>query len=242
MDGKARPLACSPFNVRLQAVTVKHFNEAGFAVVPSVLASSECEALSERVQLCPSSGGTRSLLREVWCVEVVQRLREHEEVSKLLDPADVAVQCTYFEKSSSRNWLVPIHQDLSIPVAERVPDAGLTGWSNKEGALFVHAPVELLARLTAVRIHLDDCGEQDGPLRVVPGSHRSGIISPEAATVARQRTAEVACVVSRGGAMVMRPLLLHASSKATGRSRRRVLHFLFGPASLTHGLRWQYAA
>jgi hypothetical protein len=221
---------------------VEDFNEAGFVVVPGVLASSECEALSERVQLDPGSSGTRSLLREAWCIEVVQRLRKHEAVSKLLDPTDVAVQCTYFEKSSLRNWLVPIHQDLSIPVAERVPDAALTGWSNKEGSLFVHAPAELLARLTAVRVHLDDCGEQDGPLRVIPGSHRLGIISPQAATVARQPLAEVACVASKGAAMVMRPLLLHASSKASGRSRRRVLHFVFGPASLAHGLRWQYAA
>jgi ectoine hydroxylase-related dioxygenase (phytanoyl-CoA dioxygenase family) len=223
-------------------VTVERFNETGFLVVPGVLASSACDALSERVQLDPGSGGTRNLLREAWCIEVVQRLREHEVVTRLLAPTNVAVQCTYFEKSSSRNWLVPFHQDLSIPVADRVPDAALAGWSTKEGSLFVHAPVELLAQLTAVRVHLDDCGEQDGPLRVVPGSHRLGIASPEAVAVARRQVAEEACVAPKGAAMVMRPLLLHASSKALGRSRRRVLHFLFGPASLAHGLRWQHAA
>ena len=38
--------------------------------------------------------------------------------------------------------------------------------------------------------------------------------------------------------MLMRPLLLHASSKATGASRRRVLHFVFGPPALPHGLAW----
>jgi len=229
-------------NVRLQAVTVEHFNAFGFAVVPGVLTPSECEALWDLVQLDPSSGGTRNLLREDWCIEVVQQLRTQDALSKLLSPNDVAVQCTYFEKSSSRNWLVPIHQDRSIPVAERVSEGSLTGWSNKEGSLFVHAPVELLTRLTAVRVHLDDCCEQDGPLRVIPGSHRLGVVSPGAATAARQQVAEVACIASKGAAMVMRPLLLHASSKASGNSRRRVLHFLFGPASLPHGLRWQHAA
>jgi hypothetical protein len=32
---------------------------------------------------------------------------------------------------------------------------------------------------------------------------------------------------------------LHASSKATGTSRRRVLHFVFGPRALPYGLEWE---
>jgi hypothetical protein len=36
----------------------------------------------------------------------------------------------------------------------------------------------------------------------------------------------------------MRPLALHASSKATGTSRRRVLHIVFGPAEPGYGLQW----
>jgi hypothetical protein len=44
--------------------------------------------------------------------------------------------------------------------------------------------------------------------------------------------------VPRGGAMLMRPLLLHASSKAAADIPRRVLHFVFGPAQLPEGLRW----
>jgi hypothetical protein len=38
----------------------------------------------------------------------------------------------------------------------------------------------------------------------------------------------------------MRPLALHTSSKATGASRRRVLHFVFGPAELSYGLQWEH--
>jgi hypothetical protein len=153
----------------------------------------------------------------------------------------VAVQCTYFEKSASRNWLVPIHQDLSIPVARRVDEPSLRGWSEKEGALFVQAPAELLAQLVAVRLHLDACGADDGPVRVLPGSHRLGLIDPQAAVLMRSTGAEVTCEAEPGDALVMRPLLLHASSKATGRSRRRVLHFVFGPRVLTHGLAWRQA-
>jgi hypothetical protein len=60
--------------------------------------------------------------------------------------------------------------------------------------------------------------------------------------VARREVAEIACNAHRGSALVMRPLLLHASSKASGLSRRRVLHLLFGPRQLPHGLNWQHVA
>lgn len=139
------------------------------------------------------------------------------------------------------NWLVPVHQDLSIPVAERLPDASLRGWSEKEGSIYVQPPVDLLQQLVAVRLHIDSCGDHDGPLRVVPGSHTLGRVDPNAAASIRSRSLEIPCTGARGSALVMRPLLLHASSKATGSSLRRVLHFLFGPPSLPYGLRWQYA-
>ena len=93
--------------------------------------------------------------------------------------------------------------------------------------------------MIAIRVHLDPCKDDDGPLRVVPGSHLRGLIGPEEAV--RARAAEVACLTEQGDALVMRPLLLHASSKATGTSLRRVLHFRFGPPVLPYGLRWRHA-
>lgn len=218
------------------------FDDLGYAIVPEVLPSDECDAIAARVGPGHESVGSRSLLAHPWCTDLAARLRHHPALSTLIGAEDVAVQCTYFEKSASRNWLVPIHQDLSVPVAARVPDPHLAGWSLKEGALFVQAPTELLQRMVAVRLHLDACTARDGPLRVVPGSHRQGVIGPEAATRVRRETAEVDCVAPVGAALAMRPLLLHASSKASGDSRRRVLHFLFGPAHPPNGLRWQHAA
>ena len=34
-----------------------------------------------------------------------------------------------------------------------------------------------MSRLLTVRLHLDDCGNDNGPLRVVPSSHRRGFLS-----------------------------------------------------------------
>lgn len=131
-----------------------------------------------------------------------------------------------------------MHQDLSIPVADRVDARELRGWSDKDGSLFVQPPVSLLQTLLAVRLHLDPCQADDGPLRVVPASHTQGVLATDSAKALRDAAGDMACHADTGTALVMRPLLLHASSKTRGTSRRRVLHFVFGPAQLPWGLRW----
>jgi hypothetical protein len=218
------------------------FARAGFAIVPAVLSAGECADLAVTVlPTAAPSGGTRCLLSQPWCAALARRLRGHPMLSPLIPAELVAVQCTYFEKSAARNWLVPWHQDLSIPVAERVDDPALRGWTEKEGSLFVQAPAEILEQMVAVRVHLEACTVHDGPLRVVSGSHRRGRLTPEATVEIRAQGEEAVCSAERGDALVLRPLLLHASSKATGTSRRRVLHFLFGPRLLPLGLRWHHA-
>lgn len=210
-------------------------------MIAGVLTAEECAEIARRM---PSSGdpGGRHLLEADWCVAIAAAIRRHPRVAELIPPDYVAAQCLWFEKSVSTNWLVALHQDLGIPVAARSDDPALSGWSEKAGVLHVQPPVELLEQLIAIRLHLDDCDAGDGPLRVVPGSHRLGRLDPEAASRCRAERGEVACVAARGSVMAMRPLLLHASSRATGGSQRRVLHFLFGPRVLPHGLRWRYVA
>ncbi|HEU4922583.1 MAG TPA: phytanoyl-CoA dioxygenase family protein, partial [Burkholderiales bacterium] len=115
------------------------------------------------------------------------------------------------------------------------------GWSEKEGELFVQAPRELLDRLVAVRLHLDPCQEEDGPLQVVPRSHALGILAADASLRTRSELGSRACIAGIGDALVMRPLLLHASSKSSGSGLRRVLHFLLAPRELPFGLRWRHA-
>jgi Phytanoyl-CoA dioxygenase (PhyH) len=185
------------------------------------------------------SRGTRCLLDESWCAALAEELRSHPLLQDLMGPRSVAVQCTYFEKSSDRNWLVPMHQDRSIPVANKVIGAGLTGWSEKEGQLFVHGPRDLLQQLVAVRLHLDDCRAEDGALRVVPASHQDGLLDEAEIASKRQAQGELVCEAAAGDALVLSPLLLHASSKSTGNGRRRLLHFVFGPRQPGHSLAWR---
>jgi len=226
----------------VSAVLPDTFIRDGFAVIPTVLDESQCDAITASVgPYGPDSPGTRNLLTQDWCRVLASTLRAHSDIGALIPPGHVAVQCTYFEKSIDNNWLVPIHQDLSIPVRERVEHPSLRGWSEKEGTLFVQPPVEQLETFVAVRIHLDPCLDGDGPLQFVPATHTRGRIDAAAASRLRQDGPVVTCTVDRGGALVMRPLALHTSSKATGTSLRRVLHFVFGPAELPYGLQWEHA-
>jgi hypothetical protein len=218
------------------------FPQQGFAVLPDVIDVRQCDTLATRLEEMEVAGaGCRALLAFPWCAELAHQLRRHAVLSALLPPVAVATQCTFFKKTPEKNWLVPLHQDRSILVRERVDSLECSGWSEKEGEIYVQPPTAVLADLVVVRVHVDACPAESGALRVVPGSHALGRLSKEQADSLRLGLGEQVVPVPRGGALVMRPLLLHASSKATNRSARRVLHFLFGPPGLPADLTWKYA-
>lgn len=211
----------------------------GFLLLPGLLAPQRRQALIDELSaLPPGAAGQRELLEQPWCQALARWLKGLPLLQGYLPPDGVAVQCTLFEKAQDRNWLVAPHQDLAIPVAERVAHPALKGWSVKGGRHFVLAPAEVLAQMVALRLHLDDATEADGGLRFVPGSHRAGVLDNAGVTSRRAQAGEVAVNALAGDGLLMRPLALHASSKASAEGRRRVLHVLFGPRGLPLGLRW----
>jgi hypothetical protein len=222
--------------------SVPMLQEDGYTIASAVLNAGQTTSLQQALEsLTVEGAGSRNLLDFGWCRELVEEIRSHPEIQPALPESPVAVQCTFFDKTEEKNWLVALHQDLSIPVKERVEDPRLGVWSVKEGQHFVQAPIELLDQMLAVRVHIDDSGPDNGPLRVVPGSHRRGRLGDSAARQLRDDVGEVTCAMASGEALLLRPLLLHASSKATSPRHRRVLHFLFGPGVVGYGLRWQHA-
>lgn len=87
------------------------------------------------------------------------------------------------------------------------------------------ATIRILEQIFTVRIHLDDTNEKNGALRVIPGSHKKGIYRPE--KINWDEETEVSCPIMAGGIMIMKPLLLHASSRTLNKDRRRVIHLEF---------------
>jgi ectoine hydroxylase-related dioxygenase (phytanoyl-CoA dioxygenase family) len=81
-----------------------------------------------------------------------------------------------------------------------------------------------LAQVVALRLHLDDSRPDNGPLRVLPGTHTLGLLTESDIARLTTEVPAVDCIAPAGGVVAMRPLIIHASSKAERDLPRRVLH------------------
>ena len=81
-----------------------------------------------------------------------------------------------------------------------------------------------LSRVIALRVHLDPSTEDNGPLRVIPGSHNAGVLSDDEVLRFAASHQDETCLIECGGVLAMRPLLIHCSSKVRTEEPRRVLH------------------
>jgi len=141
-------------------------------------------------------------------------------------------RATLFDKSPQANWLVVWHQDTALPLRERQDTPGWGPWSVKNGVAYAHAPASALCRVVALRIHLDDSTTHNGPLRVLPGTHTQGVLSDHAIQELASRIVPVDCLVPQGGVLVMKPLIVHASSKSQLEMPRRVLHIEYSETTV----------
>lgn len=211
--------------------------DLGYSITPHCLTQDECINIARALSgddVLRSRAGARHLMASP-VVAAVAKIESLIAIAEdwLSGPA-VPFRATLFEKSQAANWLVPWHQDTALPLANRFQSQSWGPWSEKAGVLYAHAPAWALARVVALRVHLDDSRAENGPLRVIPESHAHGVLT-DAQTLHYASTHEpVACLTSRGGVIAMRPLLLHCSSKALSPEPRRVLHIEYA-ASLNLG-------
>jgi ectoine hydroxylase-related dioxygenase (phytanoyl-CoA dioxygenase family) len=207
----------------------------GFAVVPVCLDEGTVE------HLCKDYDDSRYSERDIFSVSSVHRLASSKPVREVMEsvlgPHCFAVRGIFFNKTQSSNWKVVWHQDLTIAVRERRDVNGFGPWTRKAGVWHVQPPAEVMSGMLAIRLHLDESGLDNGPLRVIAGSHKEGRLSAE--EIARSEKGNcVTCAVPSGGALLMRPLLLHASSACVSPKPRRVIHLEFAATQLPHGLEW----
>lgn len=145
------------------------------------------------------------------------------------------VKSIYFDKPPTSNWFVAWHQDLTISVKSKVEVEGFGPWTVKQDQYSVQPPLPILERNLTVRIHLDDTDEQNGALKVIPGSHLKGIVRRDGSGYDEE---VVSVMVPAGGIMLMKPLLMHASGRTTNNSKRRVIHIEFSNQRLPEPLHW----
>jgi hypothetical protein len=197
----------------------------GFDIIENVVSLGECDELLAALSTSKRGrAGSRHLMSHPAVRTFVRKDSLLALARRHVGPDAVPYRATLFEKSGRNNWLVVWHQDTTLPLGSRSEDSEWGPWSIKDGVTYAHAPAWALETIVALRIHLDASTGRNGPLRVLPGSHRWGVLSDEEVFRRAKSHSETACLVGRGGVLAMRPLLIHASSKAEGPEPRRVLH------------------
>jgi hypothetical protein len=237
---------CPLLAVRNDTVTILNKLERdGFAIVPAMLDEGTRLELLREIEgvLSESPAGVRGLTGKVSAIEL---LAQSETVRSLVEPvlgsSAQLVRSILFNKSEETNWQVAWHQDLAIAVQKKVEVEGFVSWSIKEGVPHVQPPQEILEQMLSVRLHLDPADETNGALWVSPGSHRLGRLPASEASSVAERNGKHLCAVQAGDALLLRPLILHASRKTTSAMSRRVIHLEFAGVSLPDSLAWADAA
>jgi len=201
--------------------------DAGFWIEESVFRERECdrliEALSQSAEIRGRAGARHLMINPAVAAMATDR-RLLQIARRSLGDGATPFRATLFEKSGRANWLVVWHQDTALPLESYIESHEWGPWSRKAGIIYAHAPAWALSRVLALRIHLDAATAENGPLRVIPGSHTAGVLTDDEVFSITRRQEHVACLVPRGGVLAMRPLLIHSSSKARSAGPRRVLH------------------
>lgn len=219
----------------------------GFATVDNIYTPREVEKLFELISQTNSNKQTfrksvdlfaiRQFLKEVpVAIDTIFNDKIKSVLTQLLGEKYFVVKSIYFDKPHTSNWYVSYHQDLTISVDKKITLNGFDFWTTKQNQFSVQPPLDVLQNIVTVRIHLDDTNENNGALKVVPKSHLKGIYRPE--TIDWRVEKEVSCSVSKGGIMLMKPLLLHSSGRTTNDKQRRVIHIEFSNQELPMELNW----
>jgi hypothetical protein len=218
------------------------FAREGFLIPEGFLDGRDVAHLKDSVEgeIVPDvgRGGVRNLLDIPGMRVLAESPAVRALVEFILGPGAKPVRGILFDKTGEANWKVPWHQDVTIAVAKRVDAEGYGPWSVKAGVTHVQPPASVLEQMVSLRIHLDDCPEANGALKVIPGSHRQGKIAETRIAEVVERGRVEVCEVRAGGVLIMRPLLVHSSAPSLKPGHRRVIHFDFAAAELAPGLAW----
>jgi ectoine hydroxylase-related dioxygenase (phytanoyl-CoA dioxygenase family) len=209
----------------------------GYSTVPAILPAAETSALTDYlVNLPRTRAGIRHVLRHPAVADLARDPRLLELAQDVLGPQAFPFHATLFDKSPDANWLVVWHQDTALPLRERRDAPGWGPWSIKDGVTYAHAPASALEQILAIRVHLDDSTSDNGPLRVLPRTHTRGVLTDDEIHQLSTEIAPFECTVAQGGIVLMRPLIVHASSKSISSASRRVLHIEYAATESFHPL------
>jgi hypothetical protein len=215
------------------------FESVGIGLIGKVLPEEHLAPLRAVVDACVARGpGNRvfGLPRSGDGPDLLSLLRDI--ASRLSGRPARMVRILAFDKTAETNWGVPWHQDRTVAVKQRAEVDGFGPWSVKAGVPHVAPPQALLEAMFSLRLHLDDCGPDNGPLKIIPGSHRLGRLPVREVLDLGARGEATTCRAGAGDVLAMKALTVHASDPAITPAHRRVLHVDFSTADLPPPLEW----
>ena len=153
------------------------------------------------------------------------------------------VRVLYFDKHPNRTWALPWHQDMTIAVQDNtLPTTQFCKPTTKSGVAHVEASEDVLHQMLTLRIHLDEVTDDNGPLKVIRGSHHHKVADQTKNAISQSTTIDTIHAAA-GDVLAMRPLISHSSGASTpGTSQhRRILHLEFsGQPQLPDGFKWYH--
>ncbi len=175
--------------------------------------------------------------------ECIARLANSEKIMakarSILGGKPQLVRAIFFDKNPEKNWLVSWHQDKTVSVNKKEHIDGWGPWSLKDNMHHVQPSESVLNNMITFRIHLDDTNADNGCLKVIPSSHVHGVLKQVEIDEIVKKAAFIECEANAGDLLIMKPLILHASSKAISPSHRRVIHMEFCGYDLPDGICWK---
>ena len=213
---------------------------AGWAVTEPVVDVSAIAELRQSVGPFAQAGrgGARNLLDEPRIAGLAVSPALRQVATAVLGDHCFAVRALFFDKTPEANWKVIWHQDLTVATQKQGDVVNYGPWTEKAGVPHVQPPASILEHMLAVRLHLDPCTSDNGPVRVISGTHRLGRLAADAIDRIRTEQAESVCLAAEGSILAFRPLLLHASSPSVRPAHRRVIHIEYAARELAPPLVW----
>jgi ectoine hydroxylase-related dioxygenase (phytanoyl-CoA dioxygenase family) len=228
--------------------SLNEIDAEGFTIINTVYTESEIEKLISLIENLTENNTANATFRKSQDLFAIRQF--HKEIPETLpyifnqNLKDIIestlgkgyfiTKSIYFDKPEKSNWFVAYHQDLTISVDKKIEIENFENWTIKQNQFAVQPPKEILENNFTIRIHLDHTTKENGALKVINNSHSKGIFRVENL----QTENETICEVEKGGIMIMKPLLFHASNKTTNNERRRVIHIEFSNQELPNELEW----
>ena len=218
------------------------FFENGCEIVKDFISENWRSTILKEIEASEVStevSGVRNINKKLKSVAEYLNTTEFKENASAFVPVNAQlVRAILFNKSPESNWFVTWHQDKTVSVSSKFEESGWGAWSVKENTLHVQPPLAVLEGMVTIRVHLDSTPKENGCLKVIPNSHKLGILNAEQITEVVASEKVHFCEAEKCAALVMRPHLLHASSKSSEPSNRRVLHFEFSNWQLPSAVCW----